>query len=563
MRNKALLFVSILLLAFVAAPIFATGGTEVQEMSSDTQISAPGVYPIVDKTYNLDVLAVVDPAIPDLDTNYSVNWFEDKTNVHMNWTTISTAGDAAQKVNLVLSSGEKLPDVLINSDLTSPQQFLYGTQGILVPLNDLIDNYTVNISKVFADDPSVRQQLTMADGNIYSLSERPVAYHSTLSQKLWINQEWLTRLGLDIPKTTEEMLAVLRAFKDQDANGNGDPNDEIPYSGALGANRGAAGAFFMNAFIYDDGFGDAQNSNRLVLDRGKIFPAYTQPEWRDGLRYNHRLFTEGLFDAEAFVQDPGQLRALNQIAPTTARVGSFQMLHPGWAAPLSGELHKQYVVVPPLMGPQGVRTTALYPRNQRGSRFSLTADASDVSQIVAIRFADLAFELNKVGSGEPGLMMKEGEPGVDWRWAKPGEMSYTGDPAVWAILRSEGEMLADNKVLPHFMGGYWPGDLYDKSVWDGDPLYIEARLYLASLKYAPFAPKEDVPPFSYTTDEASEFGQLRSQINTYVTERFARFITGDLDIERDWDSYLSEFKALGLDRYIEIMQAAYDRQYEN
>ncbi|HCA69426.1 MAG TPA: sugar ABC transporter substrate-binding protein, partial [Lachnospiraceae bacterium] len=35
---------------------------------------------------------------------------------------------------------------------------------------------------------------------------------------------------MEIPKTTEEFEAVLKAFKEKDANGNGDPNDEIPFS---------------------------------------------------------------------------------------------------------------------------------------------------------------------------------------------------------------------------------------------------------------------------------------------------------------------------------------------
>ena len=35
-----------------------------------------------------------------------------------------------------------------------------------------------------------------------------------------------------MPTTTEELREVLRAFKEQDANGNGDPNDEIPLSGS-------------------------------------------------------------------------------------------------------------------------------------------------------------------------------------------------------------------------------------------------------------------------------------------------------------------------------------------
>ena len=105
-----------------------------------------------------------------------------------------TGSDAGQKINLVLAAGSDLPDMIINSNITTEQQFLYGSQGFLAPLEGLIDEHnTVEIKRVFAEDPLVANQLTAPDGHIYSLSERPVAYHSTLSQKLWINVEWLER----------------------------------------------------------------------------------------------------------------------------------------------------------------------------------------------------------------------------------------------------------------------------------------------------------------------------------------------------------------------------------
>ena len=56
--------------------------------------------------------------------------------------------------------------------------------------------------------------------------------HSTMHTTLgipYINTQWLERLGLEMPTTMEELKAVLIAFRDQDANGNGDPNDEIPF----------------------------------------------------------------------------------------------------------------------------------------------------------------------------------------------------------------------------------------------------------------------------------------------------------------------------------------------
>ena len=45
-----------------------------------------------------------------------------------------------------------------------------------------------------------------------------------------MRKDWLDRLSLEVPTTWDEWVEVFKAFKEQDANGNGDPNDEIPFT---------------------------------------------------------------------------------------------------------------------------------------------------------------------------------------------------------------------------------------------------------------------------------------------------------------------------------------------
>ena len=45
---------------------------------------------------------------------------------------------------------------------------------------------------------------------------------------MFINKTWLDNLGLEVPTTLGELKDVLIAFRDNDANGNGDTTDEIP-----------------------------------------------------------------------------------------------------------------------------------------------------------------------------------------------------------------------------------------------------------------------------------------------------------------------------------------------
>src|SRR5690606_8565908 len=120
---------------------------------------------------------------------------------------------------------------------------------VLLPLNDLIDQYGSEIKRAFEDDPDLKAAITAPDGNIYALPHVNDCFHCWYSQKAWINKAWLDKLGLEIPTTTDDFYNVLKAFKKQDRIGKGN-DDEFPYSGAYGTWHGVLSYFIMNAFIY-------------------------------------------------------------------------------------------------------------------------------------------------------------------------------------------------------------------------------------------------------------------------------------------------------------------------
>ena len=63
----------------------------------------------------------------------------------------------------------------------------------------------------------------------------------------------------------------------------------------------------------------------------------------------------------------------------------------------------------------------------------------------------------------------------------------------------------------------------------------------------------------FTEDELDQIGEIEATLRTYVDESMTRFALGDLDIEKDWDSYLKELENIGLSQYLEVSQIAYDR----
>ena len=59
-----------------------------------------------------------------------------------------------------------------------------------------------------------------------------------------------------------------------------------------------------------------------------------------------------------------------------------------------------------------------------------------------------------------------------------------------------------------------------------------------------------------------EIAMLEPNINAYREEMFVKFIMGTADLETEWDGYVEYLKTLGVERALEIRQAAVDRYNE-
>ena len=170
------------------------------------------------------------PAIIDWETNEYVKWIEEVTNVDLSFELIPYDG-RAEKLGLLLASGD-YPDVFLSVGMTNQMISRYGVdEQMFLPLNDLIDQYGTFTKQIFEQYPGSENVITQLDGKIYSLPVVNECYHATVPTKFWMNQTWLDNLGLKQPTTLDELYNVLVAFRDQDANGNGDPSDEIPLAG--------------------------------------------------------------------------------------------------------------------------------------------------------------------------------------------------------------------------------------------------------------------------------------------------------------------------------------------
>lgn len=263
-----------------------------------TSGNAGGNTPAATEPAQVSVFAVQESGI-DIPTNKFTAFLQDKFKIKFDWQ-INPSDGAKEKRQISLASGDYPDAYLLTSYIDEFSQgdvLKYGQQGVLVPLNDLIEQYAPNIKAAMEKTPAMKTLITAPDGNIYGLGAYTECFHCSYPNKMWINTEWLKKLNLEEPKTTAEFKQMLEAFKTQDPNGNGKA-DEVPLSGSTEDFGVRIIPYLMNSFVYDDD----RNYLNLTPD-GKVESAAIKPEWKEGLTYIKSLFDAGLIDPGAFTQN--------------------------------------------------------------------------------------------------------------------------------------------------------------------------------------------------------------------------------------------------------------------
>ncbi|WP_334148627.1 extracellular solute-binding protein [Microbacterium sp.] len=484
---------------------------------------------------------------------------EKQFDIDFDWQTTTYDGSVAgEKRQVSLASGD-YPDAYFLVpwvDAFSRNEILkYGQQGVLVPLEDLIDEYAPNLKERFDEKPDWKESVTAPDGHIYAITQWTECYHCSYPSKLWMNTTWLDNLGLSQPTTTEELRTVLRAFKNDDPNGNGQA-DEVALSASASE---PVINYFMNSFAYAP-YGSPSSPPPMVMDGDTVTISATSDGWRAGLEYIASLADEGLIDTASFTQNGNALRALGDNADAEI-LGSAAVLHPyeivTAESPDGRDTH--YDAVPPVKGPDGTQfATYRSPVSPLGM-FALTNKSTEEERIKAIKVIDY-------------LVTEEGD--------KLGAMGPEGEAWVPAV---EGDVALDPELEPSFkpltydetsnaswrsMGQYWDSLEYRNSQVVPEDVYspdgYERRLLNATKEYEPFAPDESIlfpaEKLWPNPDTSAELAELQTNIATYITQAQAEFVTGQRDINDDaaWQAYIDDLNGLGVERYLELQQELYD-----
>jgi len=551
MRNFGLLTIcAVLSLTMFLSACTTTGSSDPRSGIDVAGIMNPvGTLPIINEPVTFTV-AVSQRSGFDFVDNLISDYFEEATGVRVEWIQIPEA-DWETRINLMLATGD-VPDIIVNSLGNHARVYYYAQLGLFRPITNYLE-YAPELMKMFEELPEIHGDMIMPDGNIYGFPAIDDCFHCSIPQKLWINTRWLDNLGLDMPTTTEELYDVLVAFRDGDPNGDG--SQVIPFAGAMSQiGQGHSIERLLGRFVTTD------EGNRMIVQDGKITPVFNTDEWRDGLRYLNRLYSEGLVAPDTFTQDRNGLRAMGD-NPGHALVGVFPGLWLGQM--ISTDFSDQqgrwndYRVIPVLETPCGRAENFIRPL-QGNHRAVITSTLPVELMPIAVRWLDNFYtEISTLWS-------IQGTQDVHWRFADEGEVSIAGGQARWErIISPEGATqsfanLWGTQPVPNWRSNDWR--LSEKA--NRTIVEQETLLYDETVAMITWVNDLDiiVPVLIYNEEQSAQLVDIQAPLNTFVTESLARFTVGDLCVENDWDWYVRELEVMGLERLLELMQAAFDQR---
>jgi len=447
-----------------------------------------------------------------------------QSGVHATFNQIK-GSDWSTKVNLMLASGE-YPDVIVRGGLDLE---MYGVdQEILIPLDEIIDQYMPNYKAYLEYDPQTAQSLKSSNGQTYQLGWL-IPQNINTDSHLFINKTWLDNLGLAVPTTIEEFENVLVAFRDQDADGNGDATNEIPMGGTL-RNLVDGIAHLMNFW------GVANNEIHVALDdEGKVYSPLTAEGVRPALETISRWYNEGLIDVEAISQDSNASEAKIN-AGNIGCTWRWRMSAMG----TDDAIWQQYICVIPFSA-EGYQAKLQRYLEIPSFGAAITAGCKDVE--AAAKWLDTQFAWENMISGYNGAKDEfwgydeagkvEIYPMSDGTRTVPGQsaMMYCSGPEYFSKVNMPSHRIEKTTYCEE----YDAAGVIEKNSWN-----ILSKL------------------ITFNVDESTQRSLLHAEIDKCARESLANFIVKGVTDE-SWNEYLNTLKNIRLDDYVALYQSVYDR----
>ncbi|TDQ36785.1 extracellular solute-binding protein [Aureibacillus halotolerans] len=422
---------------------------------------------------------------------------EEATNTELTvqWTPSNTYGE---KLNTAFVTGSAPEAILVNT----AELILFKESvrdGQFWELGPYLDDYE-NLSKLY-DETLDNAKI---DGKLYSLyMGRPRSRTGLIYRK-----DWADNLGLDAPTTTDELYNMLRAFTEDDPDGNG-KDDTIGLTDRAGIGTfQAMGTWFGGPNMWGE-------------KDGKILPEFMFPEYKQTLNYFKDIYENGYINQDAQVTSKTDQQAMLKNGTAGVYIGTMgdvlslyddaKAINPD----VEFDVHN-YVEGPD--GTFGVRSNPGY-----GSLIMFPKSAVETEE-----------ELKKILEFYDYLMTPEGANLIIW--GVEGEHYEVVDGKAKQI--EENRTLIDNQVTPYSafeIGEPATSGRYE-GAFDYEPRAKAEELYKDNAQYAVMDASLGLDSETYITKSES--------LMQIIEDATFKYALGQID-EEEFDEAIEEWKAAG------------------
>lgn len=499
------------------------------ESQAETAETGEFQLPIVDEPTTLSYFVADDSNAAIMTTDWNDNEFyqemERRTGVHLEFEMVSSA-DYQTNFNLMIASGNLADMIYVGASYYAEGVDAAIDDGYFLDLTDLVDEYMPNYEKVRTSDVQYELLSTTDSGRLGAVYELRQSKQGPWLG-LWIRQDWLDDLGLDTPVTFDDYHEVLTAFKNE---------------------KGATAPLILNFSGSDGEFGTMSGGlnvlNSWQLDEtGKVNFGPYMDAWKEYVTIMHQWYTEGLIDPDFMATDE---RTADMAKVVTGASGVFAALYtmPSVYEAASEDPNMNLAPVNPPVMNEGDEGHIRLRDSYTSGNTAISADSENWE--VALRWLDYLY------TDEGALLANYGVEGDTFEFDENGKPVFTDK-----ILNNENGWTMTQTVASYLCPS---AGIANWSDWTRELAGVPEKDQACYDVWSEFSDDWRLPSsVTLTQEESTERAALYADISTIVKEQTAQFISGALDIESNWDAYISALEASGMERAIEITQAAYDR----
>ncbi|MDO3409678.1 extracellular solute-binding protein [Saccharibacillus sp. CPCC 101409] len=224
---------------------------------------------------NITWLNILHTASPPTDT--VLNKLEEKTNADIQFSWIPDASKE-ERINTALAS-DSLADIVTLTLLDNSSVRNSLKSGLFWEVEPYLNDYP-NLAKISEDT----RRSASIDGKLYG-----VPFQKDLARNgITIRKDWLDKLGLETPHTTDELMEVARAFTEDDPDGNGKRDT----TGFVDRSDLIYGAFKTLSSYF------GTPNNWAVSDDGKMTPEFMTDSYISTMNYMKELYENGYINKD-------------------------------------------------------------------------------------------------------------------------------------------------------------------------------------------------------------------------------------------------------------------------